>query len=153
MVERTGIEPVTIPDFQSSALHSELPLLYLNGGGEGTRTLNPCRDRALHLPLCYTPSLFFGAPGTSRTCITELRRLLLIHFSYRGKVMAPLERFELPPPRSVVWCSISAELQGYLAGQGGLEPPISGFGVRCISHLCYCPAKKKIGQGARIELT
>ncbi len=99
------------------------------------------------------PPYFYGAPGTSRTCITELRRLLLIRFSYRGKVTAPLERFELPPPRSVVWCSISAELQGYLAGQGGLEPPISGFGVRCISHLCYCPAKKKIGQGVRIELT
>ena len=62
MVERTGIEPMAIPDFQSSALPSELLLLYLNGGGEGTRTLDPCRDRALHLPLCYTPSLFLWSP-------------------------------------------------------------------------------------------
>jgi hypothetical protein len=27
-----------------------------------------------------------------------------------------------------------------LAGQAGLEPAIFGFGVRCISQLCYWPA-------------
>ena len=129
-------------DYRSSTLPIELYRL-ITGTWNGKRATIAKPQSLPHCILTASYACQHGTPERIRTFICEFRRLVLLQLGYRGIMLEPSERFELPSSGFVVRCSISAELRGLLAGQEGFKPPIYGFGVRCIRQLCYCPATIK----------